>query len=91
MKLYLRITYGWLKAKHSTGIDELEQSLTDSLKPFGFEQTGSKFDSVSGVKGSSFEADEFKISLIKQYPRDRCDRPKRTPLDHACETTKKED
>ena len=36
MKLYLRIIYGWLQ-KDSTGIDELEQALTDSLKTFGFE------------------------------------------------------
>ena len=65
MKLYLRIIYGWLK-KDSTGIDELEQTLTDSLKPFGFEHTGSKLDSVSGVKDLSFEADEFEIPLTKQ-------------------------
>ena len=60
MKLYLRIIYGWLTEKHGNGIDELEQALSDSLKPFGLETTGSKIDST-GVKDLSFEADEFRI------------------------------
>jgi hypothetical protein len=60
MKLYLRIIYGWLTEEHGNGIDELEQALSDSLKPFGFEHIGSKRDS-SGVKDLSFEADEFRI------------------------------
>ncbi len=65
MKLYLRIIYGWLKG-NSNGIDEFEQALEDSLKPFGFEHTGSNLDSVSGVKDMSFEADEFEIPANKQ-------------------------
>ena len=62
MKLYLRIIYGWLK-EDSTGIDELEQAMTECLKPFGFEHAGSNLDS-SGVKDMSFEADEFEIPTL---------------------------
>ena len=57
MKIYLRITYGWLKAEH--GIDELDQAISEALKPFGFKQTGSSVDSM--VRDLSFEADEFEI------------------------------
>ena len=65
MKLYLRIIYGWLTEEHGNGIDELEQALSDSLKPFGFETTGSKIDS-SGVKDLSFEADELEVPANQQ-------------------------
>ena len=56
MKLYLRITYGWLK-EH--GIDELDQAISEALTPFGFKQTGSSVDSM--VRDLSFEANEFEI------------------------------
>ena len=57
MKLYLRITYGWLKADE--GIDELDRAISAALVPFGFKQTGSIVDSM--VRDLSFEADEFEI------------------------------
>ena len=57
MKLYLRITYGWLKADH--GIDELDRAISEALTPFGFKRTGSSVDSM--VRDLSFEADDFKI------------------------------
>ncbi len=57
MKIYLRITYGWLKAEH--GIDELDQAISEALAPFGFKPTGSSVDSM--VRDLSFEADEFEI------------------------------
>ena len=66
MKIYLRIIYGWITEEHGSGIEELEQSLTNCLKPFGFEHTGSKLDSVSGVKDLSFEAENFEIPFSKQ-------------------------
>ena len=57
MKLYLRITYGWLIAEH--GIDELDRAIIDALSPFGFKQTGSSVDSM--VRDLSYEADSFQI------------------------------
>ena len=56
MKLYLRITYGWLK---DHGIDELDRAISEALAPFGFKPTGSSVDSM--VRDLSFEADEFEI------------------------------
>jgi hypothetical protein len=44
MKIYLRITYGWLKLERN--IDELDQTITEALTPFGFKQTGSSVDSI---------------------------------------------
>ena len=57
MKIYLRITYGWLKAEH--GIDELDQAISEALAPFGFKPTGSSVDSM--VRDLSFEADELEL------------------------------
>jgi hypothetical protein len=57
MKIYLRITYGWLKAEH--GIDELDRAISVALSPFGFKLTGSSVDSM--VRDLSFEANEFEI------------------------------
>jgi hypothetical protein len=65
MKIYLRITYGWLKLERS--IDELDRAITEALTPFGFKQTGSSVDSM--VRDLSFEADEFDIPADKKPGR----------------------
>ena len=65
MKLYLRVTYGWLKLERSIG--ELDRAIIDALAPFGFKQTGSSVDSM--VRDLSFEADEFDIPADKKPGR----------------------
>ena len=67
MKLYLRITYGWIELERS--IDELDQAITEALTPFGFKQTGSSVDSM--VRDLSFEADEFDIPADKKPGRSK--------------------
>jgi hypothetical protein len=64
MKIYMHIIFGWLRGKHSQGIDELDQAITDALEPFGFKQTSSSIDLM--IRDLCFEADEIVIPAGKQ-------------------------